>query len=107
MRDIEQEIKDLDVRRAELETRRAELVDEMKGLSKLAPEQQIAIMLHEKLCHWNHIDGCGWHYEVKKDGHDWNGYAHADYLKKAKNWCANFSPDADIVSFSRKLIEAL
>jgi hypothetical protein len=25
-------------------------------------EQKVAELLHEKLCHFNHTDGCDWHY---------------------------------------------
>ena len=53
-----------------------------KNLSPLEQEQELATAIHAKMCHWNHIDQCGWHYEgweklqefSTKDG----------YLKKAR-----------------------
>lgn len=52
----------------------------------LTEEQKLAILLHSKFCHLNHEDGCGWHWEMEKDGsHKWDGYAHLEYLKKAQD----------------------
>lgn len=31
-------------------------------------EKELATKLHSILCHWNHIDGCGWYYFSEKDG---------------------------------------
>ena len=53
-------------------------------------EQKLAVELHEALCRWNHMDGCGWHYEIKPQSTDWSGYAHAEYLKRARALAAEF-----------------
>jgi hypothetical protein len=53
-------------------------------------EQKLAVELHEALCNWNHTDGCGWFYEIKPQSTDWSGYAHAEYLKRAKALVAEF-----------------
>jgi len=39
--------------------------------------------MHNRLCRWNHTDGCGWHYEVKDGIHDWNSHDHARWLRNA------------------------
>ena len=49
-----------------------------------SPDHQLAKELHSMLCHLNHTDGCGWHYEYKNKKDDWTGYAHTEYLKKAQ-----------------------
>lgn len=36
--------------------------EEENRLSALTPERRLAEKLHERLCHWNHTDGCGWFY---------------------------------------------
>lgn len=38
---------------------------------------KLAEKLHDKFCHWSHIDQCGWGYE------DWNGTTHQRYLRGA------------------------
>jgi len=40
--------------------------------------QKLAEDLHDTMCTWNHIDGCGWWYE------DWSGSTHAKYLERAE-----------------------
>lgn len=51
--------------------------------SLLPENQRMAILLHDKLCHSNHTDQCGWYYEIDGIKHDWTGYAHKTYLEKA------------------------
>lgn len=56
-----------------------------KNLLELSDNQRLSILLHSILCNWNHTDGCGWFYEINKDGtHQWDGAAHAPYLQKAR-----------------------
>lgn len=62
----------------------AELKREQEAFRALTPTQQLAISLHDAQCRYNHTDQCGWFYEIHKGVHDWSGYAHADYLKKAR-----------------------
>lgn len=44
-------------------------------------EQELAVVLHEKLCKHTHTDGCAWYYE----GDDWKQWTHNYYLKKAED----------------------
>ncbi len=55
---------------------------------QLPAEHQLANILHELLCHWNHTDGCGWYYEFKNRVADWDRDTHKGYLKKAVNLIA-------------------
>lgn len=52
-----------------------------KSLTKVP---KVAILLHDRNCGHNHTDDCGWFYAVSNDIHDWNEYAHKEYLKKAQ-----------------------
>lgn len=51
---------------------------------KLTKLEKVAILLHDRNCHHNHTDGCGWQYAVRNGIHDWNEFAHKEYLKKAQ-----------------------
>jgi len=42
--------------------------------------KDIAHLLHERYCSWNHTDGCSWGYE----GSDWSGRAHKEWLEEAR-----------------------
>jgi hypothetical protein len=64
-------------------------LNELKGqrqqVESMDPACYLATVLHERLCTWNHTDGCSWYYAVSKDGkHDWSEYAHSEYLARAK-----------------------
>lgn len=76
--------------------------DEMEAAEQafrdLPEDERLAITLHSLLCHWNHTDGCGWEYEGSGNKTDWNGWAHAEYLKKGRKLlsfcqCNNISTD--------------
>ena len=69
----------------ELQTKIKELKEAKKILDESAPEHKLAILLHDHLCHWNHTDGCDWHYDIHKGVHKWSGHAHQMYLTKARN----------------------
>lgn len=43
-------------------TRLEQMEGEMKIITS-KPEYRLADALHDKMCHFNHTDGCGWHYE--------------------------------------------
>jgi len=45
-------------------------------------EMDLATLIHDKTCHWNHTDGCGWMYEKWDD--EKLGYAKLEYLKIAR-----------------------
>jgi hypothetical protein len=47
-------------------------------------EGQLAIILHDKYCGYNHTDGCGWLYGFKNGFHSWNDHPHNEYLEVAK-----------------------
>lgn len=69
-----------------LENQRREIEAARRAFAELKPDQQLAIALHKTLCHSNHIDGCGWEYEMVKGGaHDWNQQTHKLYLKAAQD----------------------
>jgi hypothetical protein len=73
--------------KSEIETKRAELEQLEKKLAQAeqeVPEHRLARELHGLLCHWNHIDGCGWHYEVSGGVDNWSGQAHAAWLQRAQ-----------------------
>lgn len=53
--------------------------------TSLTDEQELAIVLHDKLCRVEHVEACSWFYEVNGKTHDWKRYAHEKYLKKATN----------------------
>ena len=65
----------------ELEVKLKLLKEEKKKFDLMQPNYQLAEILHEKLCHWNHTDGCGWYYEK------WEGFGEKSerqrYLDKA------------------------
>ena len=42
-------------------------------------ERDLAEILHDKMCHANHTDGCGWGYES-----NWQHGVHNEYLTKAR-----------------------
>ena len=67
----------------ELEEKIAALKEADARFAALQPEYQLAIKLHDLLCHHNHADGCGWHYEGSNGVTDWTGHAHSRYLEKA------------------------
>lgn len=85
---------------AELEKEIAEKtaeIDRLKKaeeeLDKLGVEYKMAIRLHECLCHHNHTDGCGWHYEIKNGIHDWNGREHQFWLFMTKNFYSRLAAE--------------
>ncbi len=46
--------------------------------------QRVAIVMHGNLCHSDHTEHCGWHYEVNKGQHDFNGSTHRHWLGRAE-----------------------
>jgi hypothetical protein len=62
------------------------LQEEKKKQESLGPIYELADRLHGKLCRCNHIDDCGWFYEVPNttnNKHNWDGNAHQRWLEKA------------------------
>ena len=68
---------------AELRERRELVRRARQEMDTLTPTHHLAILLHDRLCKWNHTDGCGWHYFVRDGVHDWNEHAHQEYLRRA------------------------
>ena len=82
--------------RSQIEKLQAELLEEEERMSLISEgdPKELAILLHKLKCNSNHTDQCGWHYEIGKNGQrDWNGYAHAEYLKKANAFLQHFGED--------------
>lgn len=80
-KNIDDSIQELKDRIEELEAKKA-----LEGADPITRSEagQLAIILHSKQCKFNHTDGCGWFYSVKKNQHDWREYSHQEYLKKAE-----------------------
>jgi hypothetical protein len=84
----------------QLENLRRQKMIEDREQARLTPEQKLAIQLHAAICHQNHTDGCGWHYEVKNGVHEWaNGGAHVGWLthaRKISGFCASKHVQLDV-----------
>lgn len=76
--------KDFDKEIAKRQQEIAELEAEKAAFAALGPDHQLALVLHDLLCTWNHTDGCGWYYEVHNGIDDWGGLSHERYLKQAR-----------------------
>lgn len=55
-------------------------IPEKEGMEISDDEMTVANALHEKMCRWNHTDGCSYHYEKWSNP----GHAKSKYLKKAQ-----------------------
>jgi Holliday junction resolvasome RuvABC DNA-binding subunit len=71
----------------ELKQKVKEQEQKIAEFKAMPDDKKLAEILHEKQCHWNHTDGCGWHYE------SWNsmGYSRQEYLKKAREILKDFT----------------
>lgn len=74
--------------RAAAERKLAELEAEQEKLDRrtraLTPAQNLAEIMHERLCHFNHTDGCDWYYRDPLKPDTWNQGTHQRYLDKAE-----------------------
>ena len=68
---------------AKLEEKIKELKKEKEAHQNLQDNEKLAILLHSKMCRFNHIDGCGWFYQMKNGIPTWKEYSQEEYLKKA------------------------
>ena len=84
--EVEKAIAELQLKLTELETAKKNMFLDPILLS---PEGQLAIFLHERLCTWNHTDGCSWHYFVRNGAHDWTDHAHHKYLNMAREFLSH------------------
>jgi len=104
-------VSSIDKKIAELEAEKAKLIEEQKHLTALTLDQQVAIVLHDRLCRWNHTDGCGWFYFIKNGVPTWQEHSQQDYLKKAALLIRVVRPhvdhDADIIPFIESFLGAI
>jgi hypothetical protein len=78
---------DLDKLRADLARAQQALADAERAqadFEALSPEKQLAVHLHGKTCHWNHIDQCGWEYQNDLDPQVWGDIIRKRYLERAQ-----------------------
>jgi hypothetical protein len=48
---------------------------------RMEPLKALVKRAHACLCSWNHTDGCGWQYEITKNGDDvWDSFSHHRWL---------------------------
>lgn len=85
MNSVEKELDKLLNEQKKLNQRIDDLKEQKRIIDQSAPENKLAIMLHDCMCTWDHTNGCGWYYEISKNEHNWASPAHQDYLKKARN----------------------
>lgn len=82
------EMKKLEAEIAEKQQKLEELKEQHRLEALQAPEFKLAILLHDMTCKWNHTDGCSWYYEMVKhskgEEHNWTGWAHDQFLRKAR-----------------------
>lgn len=73
-------IEQIDMEIAVLKSERAELLQAAK-----APlNERIAILMHDHRCPHNHMDACGWHYEIEAGNvHNWKAATHFRWLQKS------------------------
>jgi len=85
--------------------RRAE--EEARDAIPLLPEEkEIATKLHDLLCHWNHVDGCGWHY-AKDTDHEWNReFSHVKYLTMTRFMLEHEVNTDEVIKFLQLTAEA-
>ena len=77
-------ISDLQDRISLLEAELNKTRDELDRAQKQDPIYLLAEQLHDRLCKFNHTDGCSWFYEVKGGEPNWTGWAHGKYLAHAQ-----------------------
>lgn len=82
----------LAAKKAELEAQLAELNATLEAEARPANEE-LAIALHQRLCHLDHTESCGWDYE----GDDWTRGSHARFYDKANAILSETTLDAAIV----------
>ena len=77
---IKEKFDELNEKIEKLETERTKVEEKLRDFEALPENKKLAEMLHAKLCHSNHTDGCGWFYG------GWNNMrsSHTAYLEKAE-----------------------
>ena len=60
------------------------------GKNQRDKTRELAVFMHNKLCGWNHADGCGWLWEEEHDNDGkllektWGLHAHSSWCQKAE-----------------------
>lgn len=83
--------KELELEIWQLESKKLMAQTRLEELRKMDPVRLLAIRLHEDFCHHNHIDGCGWHYEINKGVHDWTRSGHVHWFERAQKVSAKLN----------------
>lgn len=83
------------------QARRDELLAEYRAT--LTPEAQLAIFLHDELCHEDHTSCCAWFYEIDGVTENWNGNAHRRYLDMAKR----IMQETSDLEIAKRIIKAI
>lgn len=71
-------------------------------------EYSVAKFLHGSMCHHNHIDDCGWYYEIVNDNHNWDCSQHKVYLntsRKLLKYCESKEIDINDVIHAFEIIK--
>ena len=87
-----QDLRSMNAKRNELIRQQTEILRQIGVLdnnitefNNMSPVQRLAVLLHNKLCHVNHTDGCEWEYEFNQGYHVWTGLAHQRWARRAQS----------------------
>lgn len=83
------------------EDKRTELKQEYE--QTLSVDKRLAIYLHNSMCKLDHRCCCSFNHEINGLEHNWNGYAHAEYLLKAQQLLTI----SDDLEFIKRIITAI
>ena len=72
----------IDEKISQLEAEIEKLNKEKLVYEALIPEERLAELLHEKICKYNHMDGCSWYYSSWIDPN----YERLGWLNKSKDF---------------------
>jgi len=97
-KELEREESDLQKEEKKILARLEEIKKEKEFYAN-NPEYEIADMLHETLCQYNHVDGCSYHYE-KWDENLHRGAEKLWWLKKAQDFLAAFGTESTLKMIS-------
>lgn len=83
-RDRKVQLQELERLETEIALRKAKISTLNEKEAEYGSLYSLAVLLHKKLCHANHTDGCSWEYEFRDEMPDWNASIHSEYLHKAR-----------------------
>ena len=78
----------------------------IERINSTDPLHQAAIDLHATLCNFEHVERCGWEYEIVRGIHNWNSPTHAMWLAKAQK-LADEGIDLDYALKINKIMRGL